>query len=39
MINQLPLRSDVASKLPTLVYQALLAPAIRSDWSARATQR
>jgi CubicO group peptidase (beta-lactamase class C family) len=38
MINQLPLRSDVASKLPTLVYQSLLTPARRADWSARATR-
>jgi CubicO group peptidase (beta-lactamase class C family) len=38
MVNQLPLRSDVASKLPTLVYQSLLTPARRADWSARATR-
>jgi hypothetical protein len=26
MLNQLPNRSDVAAKFPTLIYQALLAP-------------
>jgi len=38
MVNQLPLRSDVASKLPTLVYQALVSPARRANWSAPATR-
>jgi CubicO group peptidase (beta-lactamase class C family) len=38
MVNQLPLRSDVSSKLPTLVYQALVTPARRADWSAPATR-
>jgi CubicO group peptidase (beta-lactamase class C family) len=39
MINQLPLNSDVASKFPTLVYQALVDPSPRADWSARAAPR
>jgi CubicO group peptidase (beta-lactamase class C family) len=38
MVNQLPLRSDIASKLPTLVYQALVTPARRAGWSAPATR-
>jgi CubicO group peptidase (beta-lactamase class C family) len=39
MINQMPNRSDVASKFPTLVYQALTDLAPRSGWSARQTPR
>jgi CubicO group peptidase (beta-lactamase class C family) len=35
MINQMPNRSDVASKFPTLVYQALTDVAPRAGWSAR----
>ena len=31
MINQLPNRSDIASKFPTLVYQALVAPRASAD--------
>ena len=37
MINQMPLRTDVASKFPTLVYQALMDVAPKPGWSARAT--
>ena len=37
MINQMPLRTDVASKFPTLVYQALTDVAPKPGWSARAT--
>jgi CubicO group peptidase (beta-lactamase class C family) len=37
MINQMPLRADVASKFPTLVYQALTDVAPKPGWSARAT--
>jgi CubicO group peptidase (beta-lactamase class C family) len=33
MINQMPNRSDVASKFPTLVYQALTDMAPRAGWS------
>ena len=39
MINQMPNRSDVASKFPTLVYQALTGIAPRAGWSARAPAR
>ena len=39
MINQLPLRSDVASKFPTLVYQSLVDSSPRTEWSARAMPR
>jgi hypothetical protein len=39
MINQLPLRSDVASKFPTLVYQSLLDSSPRAEWAPRAAQR
>jgi CubicO group peptidase (beta-lactamase class C family) len=39
MINQMPNRSDVASKFPTLVYQALTELAPRAGWSARAASR
>jgi CubicO group peptidase (beta-lactamase class C family) len=39
MINQMPNRTDVASKFPTLVYQALTDVAPRSGWSARAPAR
>ncbi|HEU4720061.1 MAG TPA: serine hydrolase domain-containing protein [Gemmatimonadaceae bacterium] len=35
MINQMPLRTDVASKFPTLVYQALTDLAPRSGWPTR----
>ncbi len=35
MINQMPLRTDVASKFPTLVYQALMDVAPGPAWSAR----
>ena len=35
MINQMPMRSDVASKFPTLVYQALTDVAPRPGWSVR----
>jgi CubicO group peptidase (beta-lactamase class C family) len=39
MINQMPNRTDVASKFPTLVYQALTDVAPRAGWSARPTLR
>jgi hypothetical protein len=39
MINQMPNRSDVASRFPTLVYQALTDVAPRPGWSARAPAR
>ena len=39
MINQMPMRSDVASKFPTLVYQALTDVAPRSGWPARTAPR
>ena len=39
MINQMPNRSDVASKFPTLVYQALTELAPRAGWPARAASR
>ena len=39
MINQMPNRSDVAGKFPTLVYQALTDVAPRAGWSARPTMR
>jgi CubicO group peptidase (beta-lactamase class C family) len=39
MINQMPNRSDVASKFPTLVYQALTDVAPRAGWSVRPTMR
>jgi len=39
MINQMPNRTDVASKFPTLVYQALSDVAPRAGWSARAPAR
>ena len=35
MINQMPMRSDVASKFPTLVYQALTDVAPRPGWPVR----
>jgi CubicO group peptidase (beta-lactamase class C family) len=35
MINQMPMRSDVASKFPTLVYQALTDVAPRPGWTVR----
>ena len=39
MINQMPNRTDIASKFPTLVYQALTDVAPRTGWSARARAR
>ena len=39
MINQMPNRSDVASKFPTLVYQALTDLAPRAGWTARPASR
>ena len=39
MINQMPNGSDVASKFPTLVYQALTDVAPRPGWSTRASER
>jgi CubicO group peptidase (beta-lactamase class C family) len=39
MINQMPNRTDVASKFPTLVHQALTDAAPRSGWSTRAPAR
>ena len=39
MINQMPLRSDVASKFPTLVYQALTDVAPRAGWTERSAPR
>ena len=39
MINQMPNRTDIASKFPTLVYQALTDVAPRTGWSARAPAR
>ena len=39
MINQMPNRTDIASKFPTLVYQALTDVAPRPGWSARARAR
>jgi CubicO group peptidase (beta-lactamase class C family) len=39
MINQMPMRSDVAGKFPTLVYQALTDIAPRSGWAPRPTSR
>jgi CubicO group peptidase (beta-lactamase class C family) len=35
MINQLPLRTDIASKFPTLVYQSLVDAAPRPTWGSR----
>jgi len=39
MMNQMPNRSDVASKFPTLVYQALTDLAPRVGWPARPASR
>lgn len=39
MINQMPNRTDVASKFPTLVYQALTDFAPRVGWPARSASR
>ena len=39
MINQMPLRSDVASKLPTLIYQAMTSTTPRGEWNARSALR
>jgi CubicO group peptidase (beta-lactamase class C family) len=39
MINQMPMRSDVASKFPTLVYQALTDVAPRPGWKVRNAPR
>jgi len=36
MINQLPLRTDIASKFHTLVYQSLVDVAPRANWVSRA---
>ena len=36
MINQLPLRTDIASKFHTLVYQALVDVTPRPNWVSRA---
>jgi hypothetical protein len=37
MINQMPNRSDVANKFPTLIYQALTDLAPRAGWAAHDT--
>jgi len=37
MINQLPLRTDIASKFHTLVYQSLVDVPPRANWVSRAT--
>jgi CubicO group peptidase (beta-lactamase class C family) len=39
MINQMPMRADVASKFPTLVYQALTDLAPRAGWASRSVPR
>ena len=39
MINQMPMRADVAGKFPTLVYQALIDVAPRASWPSRTTPR
>jgi CubicO group peptidase (beta-lactamase class C family) len=39
MINQMPMRADVAGKFPTLVYQALTDVAPRAGWPSRTTPR
>jgi CubicO group peptidase (beta-lactamase class C family) len=39
MINQMPMRADVASKFPTLVYQALTDLAPRAGWAPRSVPR
>jgi CubicO group peptidase (beta-lactamase class C family) len=39
MINQMPMRSDVASKFPTMVYQALTDVAPRPGWTVRNVPR
>jgi CubicO group peptidase (beta-lactamase class C family) len=39
MINQMPNRTDVAAKFPTMVYQALTDVAPRSGWSTRSPAR
>ena len=39
MINQMPNRSDVAAKFPTLVYQALTDVAPRAGWPTKAASR
>ncbi|MEO6527952.1 MAG: serine hydrolase domain-containing protein [Gemmatimonadaceae bacterium] len=39
MLNQMPLRSDMAPKFPTLVYQALVESSPRADRRARAEAR
>jgi CubicO group peptidase (beta-lactamase class C family) len=39
MINQMPMRSDVAGKFPTLVYQALTGVAPRPGWPTRPSSR
>jgi CubicO group peptidase (beta-lactamase class C family) len=37
MINQLPLRTDIASKFHTLVYQSIIDAPPRANWVSRAT--
>ena len=39
MINQLPLRGDVATRFPTMVYQSLVDVAPRPGWTSRTTPR
>jgi len=39
MINQLPLRTDIASKFHTLVYQSIVDAAPRANWVSRAVPR
>ena len=39
MINQMPMRSDIASKFPTMVYQALTDVVPRAGWTTRSTPR
>ena len=39
MINQMPMRSDIAGKFPTLVYQALTDVAPRTGWPTGPTSR
>jgi CubicO group peptidase (beta-lactamase class C family) len=39
MINQMPMRTDVAGKFPTVVYQALTDVAPRAGWASRSGPR
>lgn len=39
MINQMPLRSDIAGKYSTLVYQSIVDAAPQGGWKARSTPR